>query len=89
MVNTSAADTNNCTGEAQQFMRVDGGGGYVVPFSLVDASSGSILAQAGVDLGALAVAAQDLEGAELPLADSEGRTVAMLTLSIALRAALQ
>lgn len=65
------------------------GGGGIVPFSLVDASTGCIAAQAGVDLGAMTTAAQDLESAELPLEDADGIVIAVLTLSIAAHAALE
>ena len=54
----------------------------VVPFILVDAHTGRVLAQAGVDLAAIVAAGADLHSAQLPLQDANGDSVAVLMLSI-------
>ena len=61
----------------------------VISMRLLDAQSGTSLAQGGVDLTAVCAAGGDIEHGELPLEDLDGKTVATLTVSISVCAAFK
>lgn len=70
-----------------QFPTTPGDG--LISMRMLDAQSGASLAQGGVDLTAVCAAGSDIEHGELPLENLDGKTVAMLTVSISVCAAFK